>query len=81
MYEQTETVDTQGEPTKVRLTDEQMETLAEALTIAGVSMRSAASLARALEDSFVAQACDRRAERFEDLLALGRGVTRVTVRF
>jgi len=81
MFEQTDTVDAQQEPRKVRLDDEQMETLSEALTIAGVSMRNAAALARALDEPFTAGICEERAQRFEQLLALGEGVTRVTVRF
>jgi hypothetical protein len=81
MYEQTETVDAQTEPRKVRLDDEQVKTLADALVLAGVAMRNAAAVAEALEDPFIARQCVERAERFETLLALGEGVTRVTVRF
>ncbi len=82
MTAQTETVDAQPQdPRKVRLTGDQIDDLAEARRIAAVSMRNSATLAEALDDRFVAQACIARAEKFESMLAEGQGLTRITVRF
>lgn len=68
------------DPTKVRLTDEQMTTLRDALKVAAAAMHGSADIARSLGDSFIASQAENRAEEFESLLTLGEGVTRVTVR-
>lgn len=74
-------VESEPESRKIRLNDEQMETLSDALKVAGASMRGAALLADAIGETFTARLAEERAERFEELLALGEGITRVTVRF
>ena len=69
------------EPVKVRLDDDQMDTLREALKVAAAAMTGAALLADALGESFTARRCEEDARRFEDLWQQGAGVTRITVRF
>ena len=69
------------DPRKVRLDDDQMETLADALKVAAAAMHGASLLADSLGETFTARIATERAEQFEQLLVLGEGVTRVTVRF
>jgi Arc/MetJ family transcription regulator len=68
-------------PVKIRLDDSQMETLSDALKVAGAAMRGAALVADAVGERFTADIANGRAEEFEQLLALGEGITRITVRF
>ena len=66
---------------KYRLSDEEMNTLRDALVIARLHFAQAAQTATLIGATIEAEAAKDIAQRFDDLLVASANVTRVTVRF